>query len=269
MLTRPTIRGTEHTHVVVQRLLQHMQNALNDKSRILPARNFQAVDISETTRGNLFSELSSIPLACPCMEYQVLCIVTLMKHTNPAPKPSQNLPSKEDTAFAADVLIRSPKGFLPFELFLAVAARVTTPTMELAPLRQKNNGALEILLTQRPADDPYWPNGWHMPGTVLRATDKEGDFSSGIERILCDELHGKVPMRGTPVYVTTKFWDVLRGRELDTVYYFKTDVADSDLAEGKFFAVDDLPDTTLAHHKIIITEIAAVFRLRNGNASVI
>lgn len=192
-----------------------------------------------------------------------------MTATNPTPRSSRNIPSQEDIAFASDVLIRSPKGFLPFELFLAVAARVTTPTMELAPLRQNDDGTLEILLTQRPATDPYWPNGWHMPGTVLRATDKEGDFSSGIERILRDELHGKVPMRGMPAYVTTKFWDVLRGRELDTVYYFKTDVADSDLVEGKFFAVDDLPSTTLDHHKIIITEIAAAFRLHNGNASVI
>jgi hypothetical protein len=66
-------------------------------------------------------------------------------------------------------------------------------------------------------------------------------------------------MIDTPVQVTTKFWDVERGRELDSVFYFETDVKDEDILEGTFFPVDQLPDLTIDHHKVMIPEIAVAF----------
>jgi hypothetical protein len=174
-------------------------------------------------------------------------------------------PTDDEIKQAVDVLNRLPKGFLPHSLFIAVAAKVTMPTMELVPVRWNKDGEVEVLLTQRPDDDPYWPNQWHMPGTVIRASDNEGtDFSSGMERVLQNELHGKIRMIGKPQYVGMKFWDVARGRELDQVFYFETDATDEDVVEGKFFLANNLPESTMAHHKIMIPEIATAFKAQSG-----
>ena len=56
-------------------------------------------------------------------------------------------PSPEEIHFAAAVINRLPKGFLPRELFEAIAAKTTTPTMEVAPIRHGVDGEPEILLT--------------------------------------------------------------------------------------------------------------------------
>lgn len=158
----------------------------------------------------------------------------------------------------AEILSRLPKGFLPFPIFIQVTRLVTTPTMEVAPLRMVN-GSPEIYLTQRPHDDPYWPSGWHIPGTVIRSTDNEHDFSSGFARVLADELGEAFTFVEEPVFVGIKFWDVSRGRELDMVHYVHVEVDEDAILPGKFFTVDELPETTLEHHKIMIPEIIAAF----------
>lgn len=172
------------------------------------------------------------------------------------------LPTSAEISQAAEIIRRLPKGFLPFELFIAVAQKVTVPTMEVAPLRRTPDGRVEILLTQRPADDPYWPGGWHIPGTVIRATDTEGGFSTGFERVLKDELHDAIRQVGEIKFAGMKFWDVKRGRELDMMHFFETDATDEDVKVGQFFDVGQLPDTTLEHHKIMIPEIVQAFMLQ-------
>ncbi len=193
-------------------------------------------------------------LLCNHMEYQPM--------TNES---DQNIePTPEEIAQAAEVLRRLPKGFLPLEIFHAIAEKVTTPTMEVAPLRVNEAGEVEVLLTKRPDDDPHWPGGWHIPGTVIRATDDEGSLQSGFERVLQKELHGSIPVVDDLQLVSMKFWDVTRGRELDMVHYFETNATDEDVAEGQFFTVDHLPEMTLDHHKIMIPEIVATFREQKG-----
>jgi len=169
-------------------------------------------------------------------------------------------PTDDEIKQVVDVINRLEKGFLPFELFIALASKITMPTMELLPIRRAENGDVEVLLTQRPADDPYWPNEWHIPGTVIRASDNEGtNFSSGVERVLQNELHGTIKMIGKPRSAGMKFWDVARGRELDQMFYFETNAKDADVVEGKFFPANNLPETTMSHHKIMIPEIVAAF----------
>jgi hypothetical protein len=163
----------------------------------------------------------------------------------------------EEIRVTAENLRRLPKGFLPKEIFLAVAELVTTPTMEVAPLRVNENGQTEILLTQRPADDEHWPNGWHMPGTVIRSTDEEGSLTTGFNRVLQSELDEDVRPVAEPVFVGTKFWDVERGREFDQMYYIEVEANDE--TPGQFFTADTLPDNTLSHHKVMIPEIIAAF----------
>ncbi len=168
--------------------------------------------------------------------------------------------SAEEIKQTAENLRRLPKGFLPFEVFNAVAEKVTTPTIDVVPLRI-SNGRMEVFMLRRPGDDPYWPGQWHVPGTVLRSTDKAGDFSSGLDRLFKskDETEGTITPTSAPKYVTTKFWDVARGRELDTVHYVPVE-ATSDQLPGQFFPVDELPDDTIEHHKIIIQEAAEAYK---------
>lgn len=176
---------------------------------------------------------------------------------------TENRPTEEEVHMAADVIRRLPKGFLPFDLFISIAEKVTTPTMEVAPLRRRGD-KIEVLMTQRPDTDPHWPGGWHLTGTVVRATDDEGDFSSGFNRVLYDELHGTVQPIDEIQYVGMKFWDVERGRELDQMFYFETNATDDDVKEGAFFDVENLPVTTLEHHKIMIPEIVSAFLSRGS-----
>ena len=97
----------------------------------------------------------------------------------------------------------------------------------------------------------------------MRANDTEGtDFSSGVQRVLKDELHGTIRPISDIQYAGMKFWDVKRGRELDQMFYFETDATDDDVQEGQFWDVEQLPDTTLEHHKIMIPEIVAAFHAR-------
>ncbi|HCR55580.1 TPA: hypothetical protein DIV49_01275 [Candidatus Saccharibacteria bacterium] len=177
----------------------------------------------------------------------------------------QPLTDDEINAVASQ-LQRLPRGYLPLPIFWSVANLVTTPTMEVAPLRNTADG-LEIYLTQRPENDPHWPSGWHIPGTVIRSTDEEGSLASGFARVLKDELGEGIRYVGEPVQVTTKFWDVTRGRELDLVHYIEVEVIDDTKLTGQFFPVNSLPESTLEHHKIMIPEIVAAYEAAKSSAS--
>lgn len=172
---------------------------------------------------------------------------------------NEDYPSDDEIKQAAQTLSKLPRGYLPFPLFIQVTRLMTTPTLELAPIRMRGEEP-EIYLTQRPADDPYWPSGWHIPGTVIRSTDEEGDFRTGFDRVKSDELGPAFTYKDEPVYVTTKFWDVLRGRELDAVHYVLVEVDDRAKLDGKFFTQSELPATTLEHHKVMIPEIFEAYK---------
>ena len=171
-----------------------------------------------------------------------------------------NLPTQEEIEKTSEVLRRLPRGFLPLPIFLALAEKIVLPTLELAPLRLNKIGTLEVLLTRRPADDPYWPNGWHIPGSVLRATDEEGSYTSIFKRILEGELHGDLNVIGTPEHVTTRFHEVARGREIDQIYFIEVENNMKPLTEGAFFAVDNLPAEILDHYKEIIPQIIEAYQ---------
>lgn len=172
-------------------------------------------------------------------------------------KNESHLPlSKEEIDQAASLLRRLPKGFLPYDIFIQVARLVTTPTMEVAPIRMRE-GKLEIYLTKRSPHDLHWPSSWHIPGTVIRSTDDEGNFTSGFKRVLDDELGPAFQYVSDPQLVYTKFWDVLRGRELDMVHYIWVEVNETTPINGAFFQRENIPESTIEHHKIMIPEIFA------------
>lgn len=167
--------------------------------------------------------------------------------------------SDSDILDIAKKLERLEPGYLPEPIFHALTKIIVLPTMEVAPVRINIHGEVEVLLTQRDKNDRYWPGGWHMPGTVLRATDNVGELNSGLERVLRDELFDAVRPVGELTFVGTKFWDIERGRELDQMHYLEVEVVDATKLPGGFFTLTSLPDLTIDCHKIMIPEIIAAF----------
>lgn len=128
-------------------------------------------------------------------------------------------------------------GYLPANLFYEVSRLAVVCAVEVVPLRTVK-GACEVLLTQRLANDPHWPNLWHNPGSIMRPNDQVGSFDSAITRICSDELGmGDWP---TPIFVGTHFWQGARGSIVSLVHTLDISGMDSP-AVGTFFPVANLP----------------------------
>lgn len=168
-------------------------------------------------------------------------------------------PTEQEINDAVAVIRRLPQGFLPKQLFYAIAEKTVTSTVEMMVLRS-NDGIVEILLTQRPSDDLYWPNAWHIPGTVLLSTDSEGSYESAFSRIFDGELDGKVTLLSEPSRVITKFWDNKRGRELDQVFFVDVLVSDVGSEDGEFYPIDSLPDGLLEMYSHIFPDGLVAYR---------
>lgn len=167
--------------------------------------------------------------------------------------------TKEEIEQAVKVLQRLPRGFMPLEIFRAIAEKTVMPAVELAIFRQNAEGDSELLLTQRPADDPHWPNGWHLPGGILLATDEEGSFASIFTRTLEKELHGEVRLLSSPRFGTGRFQETNRGREMTHIYFAEAEYSQQPLTEGKFFAVEALPEGLLQHYWHTIPPVIDAF----------
>lgn len=62
-------------------------------------------------------------------------------------------------------------GFLPQEIFYAIARITVLSVLEMVPFKIDEAGRTQVLLLRRPIDDRHWPNMLHVPGTIIRATD--------------------------------------------------------------------------------------------------
>jgi hypothetical protein len=181
-------------------------------------------------------------------------------------QPSSHL-TPEEVATVSQLLGRLEPGFLPLPIFLAVARLVTTVTLEFVAIRQRE-GKVEVFMTKRPDDDAHWPGLWHFTGSVVRSTDvTEGlgaDYSPVFQRIIKDEFAGRAKLIGEPTYVTTNFWTGARGVEYTPVFFVEAD--SSDLSEendrqdgGRFFAIDEIPENTVSHHKVLLPLVVEAF----------
>jgi hypothetical protein len=163
----------------------------------------------------------------------------------------------EDIQTTADLLKRLQPGFLPYPIFEQVARLVALPIVEFIPLRKGLDGATEVLLVARDADDPFWPNMLHTPGTVVRATDlHKGDQDDwqAFERILKDEMKGtKV---GPPQYVGSIFHDSKRGAELAQIYWVEVL---EEARVGVFYDITALPMQLMDSQIAFIVQAAADF----------
>ncbi len=145
--------------------------------------------------------------------------------------------SDEEIRQAAAVLSKLPAGYLPKEIFLEVTRLCVTPIAEVVPLRQSSSGTTEVLLLQRPDDDPNWPSMLHTPGTVIRATDIDKGIEGSLERIIDSEIGVRTEKK--PILVGLEFHQVARGPEMAQVYAI--DLTGDKVTNGVWYSVDNLP----------------------------
>lgn len=131
-------------------------------------------------------------------------------------------------------------GKLPLPIFLELARLTVTPIVEIVPLRKTEEDTVEVLLIRREENDPNWPGMYHTPGTVVRASDKEGSYDDAIKRILKGELKG-VETKQT-IFVTNLLHRVKRGMESSLIYWVEVTGRAS---VGEFYNLDKLPDNII------------------------
>ena len=67
---------------------------------------------------------------------------------------------------------RDSRDYYPEEIWLELHQSVALPYVELV-IPRNIHGSWEIFLTRRPANDPYWPSMWHLPGGLWRYSQTE------------------------------------------------------------------------------------------------
>lgn len=142
-------------------------------------------------------------------------------------------PEEIDTTMA--LLEKLEPGLLPEPIFIALSRLVVMVAVEFLVLR-KTGAGVEILLTQRPDNDPIWPGKWHSPGTIIRPTDDS--LQSCFDRLYKDELGGMDSLSPRPIGISYGAGD--RGTGLTMEYVL--DASEADVPTGQFFSLDNLPE---------------------------
>lgn len=140
--------------------------------------------------------------------------------------------------------------------FFETAPRVVPQfSIEFAVLRV-NGPRFEVWLRQRPADDPFWPSQWHMPGTCLYTG---GDDIDGMWRRIMRELNkgGDITLKHKPKFtgtLSTSREERSRGPCAHDIWYAFVEER-TEIAGGQFFPLPDFaradraPDSVIAHHR--------------------
>jgi len=160
----------------------------------------------------------------------------------------------------AELLSQLRPGFLPQPVFIEVARLTVTPVVEVVPLRSARFGP-QVLLLERDQKDPTWPGMLHTPGSVVRATDREGSYTDALSRILLDELHA-IATKSNPRFVGNFLHKVRRGMESAIVYY--VEIA-GEPRTGDFYDISSLPPNVVDTQLGFIEAAAETFsRSSNG-----
>lgn len=156
--------------------------------------------------------------------------------------------SSEEIYAAERLLSQLEPGFLPMPIFSQVVRLLVTPTVEMVPLRKTKKGTVQVLLIKRDDDDPNWPGQYHVPGSVIRATDVKLSFQDAFDRIINGEIKGINVVRG-PIFVQHLFHQVKRGAELPMIHWIEVN---GEITGGTYFDLDKLPENIVDHHPLII-----------------
>lgn len=132
-----------------------------------------------------------------------------------------------------DLLAKLQPGLLPYDIFHAIMRLVVASIIEIVPLRTTNSKT-EVLLYERPSDDPAWPRQLHTPGTVLRPTDSS--IQQAIERVLHDELAGTEV--SAPVFAGNLLHRQARGTEAAQIFWVEVQ---GEAKNGQWHDIQNLP----------------------------
>ena len=145
-------------------------------------------------------------------------------------------------------LLRNARFPLPKEVFDAWAGSFPTVPLELAVLKNK-----KILLCKRGADDKFWPNKWHTPGTILRQNEH---FTDAYERLVKNELGVDAKKLGKLRFLS--YFEYLKGagpgknpRGHEIPHLFIVRPRGNILLRGTFFPLNKIPRNIVEHQKVL------------------
>jgi hypothetical protein len=155
------------------------------------------------------------------------------------------------------LLSRLQVNAMPTRVFNVLATKVALTGISAAILDARDGG-LDILLTQRPLDDP-WAGQWHMPGSIVRPTDApdeidvEGNYDAAFRRI---EKEIKTPFITPPRFIGKYFHRGTRGTGTDLIFICEVEECEV----GEYFPVDALPEKVIGCHRPMIERAVAAYR---------
>jgi hypothetical protein len=167
--------------------------------------------------------------------------------------------SKYDDAL--QYLHNSKPGWQPLEIFREIARITVLPIYEIVLFHiDPVSREVKVLLVQRPADDTWWPNSWHVPGTVMLSTDEfasGNDFHAPLDRIIKDEIQGTISLVSEPKLLLTERRKSKRGHELAMIYWVEVH---GEPKNGKYYGLNELPSDMLEHQIRLIEAAMIEFR---------
>ena len=151
-------------------------------------------------------------------------------------------------------------------LYNKFASKFALTAIEIVFLKRDNRGDILVLLTRHPHGDSYYPDQWHSPGTMLRASDYQEEteknlgipefdgFRKTFERLEKSELG--VRFMGRPRHIKSIFHFTPRGSETALIFLCELE---GEPKSGKFFKVNELPHDLIEHHYRIISMAVEAF----------
>lgn len=137
-------------------------------------------------------------------------------------------------------------GFLPKDIFEAIARLVVTPTFVVIPFIRTKEG-VKVCLKRRDNKVSGDIGLLHPTGTIILATDKT--LEDTYERLVDDEL-SDVEIIGKPVLCEIIFAEILRGKEITLLHYVEIDSASPEDLYDPENLPDDVVETDLPRIEI-------------------
>lgn len=148
-----------------------------------------------------------------------------------------------------NTLAQLEPGRLPYDIFAEVCRLTVTPVLEIVCFRRDDLGNVEVALLKRSADDPNWPNMYHVPGAVITSTDVDTGLDEAVDRVCTEKL--SVNNMNKPKFVMNGLCKVKRGVELAVVFTIEVE---GEIAGGQFHNVDILPGNLIEGHDTFISQ---------------
>ncbi len=165
----------------------------------------------------------------------------------------------EEIKQCSGLLKQFEPGFLPLEIFNQIARLVCLPTVDVIPVKFEQSD-LYIGLVKRESTDLWWPNMWHLPGTILRSTDS---IAQAIKRITDNEI--KVASHSTPIFHNFLNHQTVRGAEVVLVHSIANCQLGSD-SQLTWFPVNDLPKNFIESELEVVEILKKIYiKLNNQN----